>query len=91
MNYWDQLRNYLQQKVSLQEYENWLSGTSFLELHDRTLSVSVPDPQTRTWLEGEYAQRIQSGIQRVDAPVSSVAYQVELAPRPPESGQRHAR
>ncbi len=78
MNYWDQLRNYLQQKLSLQEYENWLRGTSFLELHDRTLSVSVPDPQTRTWLEGEYAQRIQNGIQELMLPVSSVAYQVEL-------------
>src|SRR6266446_4568918 len=51
MNYWDQLRNYLQQKVSTQEYENWLRGTAFLGIRDGALSVSVSDPQTRSWLE----------------------------------------
>ena len=78
MNYWDQLRNYLQQKVSVQEYDNWLRGTSYLGLQDRSLSVSVPDPQTRAWLEREYAQRVQDGIRELSLPVASVAYQVEL-------------
>ena len=43
MNYWDQLRNYLQQKVSAQEYDNWLSGTAFAGLEEGTLSIAVPD------------------------------------------------
>ena len=29
MNFWDQIRNYLQQKVSQEGYDNWLKGTSF--------------------------------------------------------------
>ena len=29
MNYWDQIRNYLQQKVSAEGYDNWLKGTAF--------------------------------------------------------------
>src|SRR5262249_57836119 len=42
MNYWDQLRNYLQTKVSTQEYDNWLRGTAFAGLQDGTLSLAVP-------------------------------------------------
>jgi chromosomal replication initiator protein len=78
MNYWDQLRNYLQRKVSVQEYENWLRGTSFVDIRDGALSVSVSDPQTRSWLEGEYAQLVQSGIRELTLPVRSVIYLVDV-------------
>jgi chromosomal replication initiator protein len=80
MNYWDQLRDYLQQKVSAQEYENWIRGTAFLGVHEGTLSVAVPDPQTRQWLQGEYAQLVQTAIRDLVLPVRVVSYQVE-APR----------
>jgi chromosomal replication initiator protein len=77
MNYWDQLRNYLRQKVSVQEYENWLSGASFVGVREGALAVAVPDPQTRAWLEGEYALFVQSGIREMALPIRSVTYQVE--------------
>ena len=77
MNYWDQLRNYLRQKVSVQEYENWLSGASFIAMREGALSVAVPDPQTRAWLEGEYALFVQSGIRELMLPIRSVSYQVD--------------
>ena len=51
MNSWDLIRNYLQQKLSAQSYDNWLKGTSFLETDGATLFVSVPDRETREWLE----------------------------------------
>jgi chromosomal replication initiator protein len=77
MNYWDQLRNYLRQKVSTQEYENWLSGASYLGVTEGALAVAVPDPQTRAWLEGEYALFVQSGIREMALPIRSVTYQVD--------------
>jgi len=86
MNYWDQLRNYLRQKVSAQEYENWLSGASYLGVRDGALSVAVPDPQTRAWLEGEYALFVQSGIREMALPIRSVTYQVDQ----PRGGQNQA-
>jgi chromosomal replication initiation ATPase DnaA len=55
MNYWDQLRNYLQQKVSAEGFDNWLKGTTFVGLEGDTLYVSVPDRETRAWLETEYS------------------------------------
>jgi len=84
MNYWDQLRDYLRQRLSLQEYENWVSGSSFLGSREGTLSVAVPDPQTRSWLEGEYAQLVQSGIRDLALPVRCVSYQVDQ-PRGPQN------
>src|SRR5678815_3779196 len=86
MNYWDQLRNYLRQKVSAQEYENWLSGASYLGVRDGALSVAVPDPQPRAWLEGEYALFVQSGIREMALPIRSVTYQVDQ----PRGGQNQA-
>jgi len=84
MNYWDQLRNYLRQKVSVQEYENWLSGATYLGVREGALAVAVPDPQTRAWLEGEYSLFVQSGIREMALPIRSISYQVDQ-PRGPQN------
>ncbi|MBS1855311.1 MAG: chromosomal replication initiator protein DnaA [Acidobacteria bacterium] len=84
MNYWDQLRGYVQQRVSAQEYDNWFRGTAFLRHREETLSVGVPDPQTRAWLEGEYAKQIQDGIRELNLPVRTIGYEVEV-PRGPQN------
>ncbi|MDE3164523.1 MAG: chromosomal replication initiator protein DnaA [Acidobacteriota bacterium] len=84
MNDWDQLRNYLQSRVSPQQYDNWLRGTSFVGVHGETLLVAVPDPQTRTWLESEYTMLIQSGIRELGLPIQEVSFQVEV-PRGPQN------
>jgi chromosomal replication initiator protein len=78
MNFWDQLRSYLQQKVSHESYQNWLSGTGFAGLDGDTLFVSVPNPETGAWLEAEYGAMVRSGIQDLRLPIRKVAY--EAAP-----------
>jgi len=55
MNSWDRIRNYLQEKVSAESYDNWLKGAVYVRTEGATLFVSVPDRETRTWLEKEYA------------------------------------
>jgi chromosomal replication initiator protein len=75
MNYWDQIRNYLQTRISPESYDNWLKGASFLNLDGETLFVSVPDGETRTWLETEYSSLIMVGIQEMMLPVRQVTYQ----------------
>jgi chromosomal replication initiator protein len=84
MNYWDQLRNYLQTKVSTQEYENWLRGTAFAGVENGALAIAVPDRETRAWMEREYTQLIHDGIRALVLPIRSVGYQVEL-PRGPRN------
>jgi chromosomal replication initiator protein len=79
MNYWDQLRNYLQQRVSQESYENWLRGTSFAGLTGDTLFVSVPDRETRAWLETEYSTLVRTGIKELGLPVTQVMFEAQAA------------
>src|ERR1035441_3036944 len=80
MNHWDQLRNYLQQKVSAEGFDNWLKGTTFVGLEGDTLYVSVPDRETRAWLETEYSSLILAGIAELALPLRRVSYET-TAPR----------
>src|ERR1700674_5461787 len=75
MNYWDQIRNYLQARVSLEGYENWLKGSSFVGLEGDTLYVSVPDRETRAWIENEYANLVRNGVRELALPVREVSYE----------------
>jgi chromosomal replication initiator protein len=74
MNCWDQLRTYLQSRVSPQAFENWLKGTTFIGMEGGTLNVSVPDHETRGFLEGEYARLVWSGVQDLRLPVRQISY-----------------
>ncbi|HTP33069.1 MAG TPA: chromosomal replication initiator protein DnaA [Candidatus Acidoferrales bacterium] len=78
MNTWDQIRNYLQHRVSAEGYDNWLKGTAFLGQDGEILSVSVPDHDTRSWLESEYAQPIRDGIRDLKLPVRQILYETDL-------------
>jgi chromosomal replication initiator protein len=79
MNLWDQIREYLQQRVSEQSFDNWLKGTAFAGVDGETLYVSTPDRETRTWLENEYAEMVTSGIQELRLPVRHVSYEAHAA------------
>jgi chromosomal replication initiator protein len=74
MNSWDQLRNYLQQRVTTEGYDNWLKNTSFLNEEGGTLTVLVQDRDTRSWLETEYAQAIRDGVRELALPVREILY-----------------
>src|SRR5579871_2746549 len=80
MNFWDQILAALEQSVSQESYQNWLKGTAYVGMDGETLLVSVPDRETRTWLETEYAGMIRSTILNLQLPVRHVSYE-SLAPR----------
>jgi chromosomal replication initiator protein len=77
MSVWDQIKNFLQQKVSHENYDNWFRGTSFAGLEGDTLYVSVPDRETRTLLETEYAGVVQTAIRELGLPVGRVNYEAQ--------------
>jgi len=84
MSFWDQIRNYLQQKISADSFNNWLKNTEFIGMDGNTLLVSVPDGSTKSWLETEYAGMVSDGIRELSLPVSEVGYEVRAA-RPAQS------
>jgi chromosomal replication initiator protein len=84
MNSWDQIRNYLQPKISAESFTNWLNGTEFIAVDGNTLFVSVPDASTRSWLETEYAGMVKGGIRELHLQVGEISYEVR-APRASQS------
>ncbi|MCC7173760.1 MAG: chromosomal replication initiator protein DnaA [Bryobacterales bacterium] len=82
MNYWDQIRTFLKSKVSAESFDNWLAGTNFVENVGDTLVVSVPDRETRTWLESEYSPLVQNALHELRLPVKRITYE------PPVAGAR---
>ncbi len=99
MNVWDQIRQLLQQKVSVENYNNWLRGTGFLGMDGDTLFVSAPDRETRAWLESEFGPPVRNAIRELGLPVRHVSYESEPAPIgkgpspllvPPENGEWEA-
>ena len=77
MNFWEQIRNYLQHKVSAEGYANWLKGAEFAGIDSDTLFVTAPDRETRAWLETEYAAVIRGAIQDLGLPVAHISYEVQ--------------
>jgi len=75
MNAWDQIRHYLQSKVSSESFDNWLKGTSFAGAEGETLFISVPDHATRAWLEREYTALIRDAIGALGLPVRNITYE----------------
>jgi chromosomal replication initiator protein len=72
----------LQLKVSAENYNNWLKGTAFAGLDGTTLFVSVPDRETRAWLEREFPVMIRGAIQELVLPVKQVTYEAEATRGP---------
>jgi len=79
MNFWEQIRQYLQRSLSREAYENWFKGTGYLGLDGETLTVSVSDQETRTWLENEYAIQIRNAIEDLGLPVRKVIFESAAA------------
>jgi chromosomal replication initiator protein len=77
MNPWDQIRHELQNKIGADAYQNWLTGTAFLGMDTDTLVVSVPDIETRTWLETEFSKLVEQSIRQLALPVRNVRYEPE--------------
>ena len=74
MNFWDQIKSYLAGRMSAQAYENWLLRAEFGGAQGTELTVVVPDPLTKQWLEQEFGEDIQTAIRELRLPVKTVVY-----------------
>jgi chromosomal replication initiator protein len=77
MNIWENIRSYLQPKISAESYNNWLKGTSFVSADGDALVVAAADRETKVWLETELASMVQSAIRQLGLPIRSVKYEVQ--------------
>ncbi len=79
MNLWDQLRHYIQPRVSEESYNNWFEGATFLGVDGDTLLVLVPDGETRAWMENEYGAKLREAIRELRLPVSQISFETRAS------------
>jgi len=71
---WEQIKATLAQKISVQEFDNWVMRTSLEGLENGSLRVIVPDQVTKEFIEQEYGEQIRSTIHLLKLPVHNVVY-----------------
>ena len=77
MNTWDQIKDQLSSKITVEAYQNWLSKTVFLRTEGTQLLVGVPDAATRDWILQEYSADLWSAVRELNLPVRQISYQIE--------------
>ncbi len=75
MNPWDLVKKQLELKLSPESFQNWVSRTTFSHVDRETLIVSVPDEQTKTWMETEYCDEVLALARGLG--IGNVVYQVD--------------
>jgi len=78
MNLWDQIKRQLASRLSAESYQNWVVNTTFSKVQHDTLWVSVPNAETRVWMESEYSELIRSILQSLNLGVHSVRYELSV-------------
>src|SRR5271169_4605491 len=79
MNPWDQIKQQLEVILSPEGYQNWVSRSTFRQLASGVLHVSVPNAESKAWLETEYADHVVSAIRKLTLPVQTVLYEFASA------------
>jgi len=75
MNPWDLVKQKLEQLMSAESFQNWFSRTRFHSIDGFVLRVTVPDGQTKRWLESEYAEQVLTAVRQLNLPVRNVEYE----------------
>ena len=87
MNFWDQIRNYLQQRVSQKVIDNWLKGTAFVGMdgrHSLRFGARSGDPHLAG--NGICRPGPERHSQSWDLPVRQVSYEAAAAASGPQPG-----
>lgn len=75
MNPWEQIKQQLEATLSADSYANWVSQTRFAQLTGGVLRVLVPNAESKTWMETEYANQVGAIIRKLNLPIQAVLYE----------------
>jgi chromosomal replication initiator protein len=81
-NAWETIKEHLCTTLTSEAYDNWVAKTTYVGEAGQRLRVRVPDEVTKSWMESEYASRVNSVIRDLRLPVAEVQYELDLAQIP---------
>jgi len=76
MDHWQQIKNYLRNRVSEAAYANWIGKTEFGGVRGGRLCITVPDDSTREWMRQDYAGEVWSAIRDLNLPITDIDYEL---------------
>jgi chromosomal replication initiator protein len=85
MDAWEQIKQKLSRKLPSESFQSWFVGTSFRSSSGERLFVSVPNLDTKDWIEKEHGDQVRSTIGELKLPYREVHYEV-VSPPPTENG-----
>jgi chromosomal replication initiator protein len=79
-NEWNRILAAIRPKIDALAFSAWLEPTRFSGLHDGVLSVRVPNPTYKDWINAHYLQLIQEAADEMRLPVQGVDFVPEKEP-----------
>jgi chromosomal replication initiator protein len=79
MNTWDLIKRQLESKLSADSYQNWVKKTEFSHIRENTLCVTVPNEETRVWMDTEYSELVNLILRDMGLGLSGVVYELPTA------------
>ena len=76
MNIWERIKQQISGKISTEAFDNWLSKAAFVKSEGDRLWVSVPDTQTRDWIQQEYSADIWSAVREMNLTLREIVYEI---------------
>jgi chromosomal replication initiator protein len=82
MNPWDRIKKELESKLSPESYQNWITRIEYMGIDGLTLVVSVPDENTKRWIESEYAAEVLQVARQLGLSLERVEYVLPTSREP---------
>lgn len=82
-NTWETIKEQLGSTLTAEAYGNWVAKTYYAGESGNRLRVKVPDEVTKSWMESEYAAKVNTVIRELRLSVADVQYELDIDPAVP--------
>ncbi|MCC6590957.1 MAG: chromosomal replication initiator protein DnaA [Bryobacterales bacterium] len=77
---WEQIKDKLSTRLPWESYQSWFARTIFRGTSGSQLLVSVPNSDTKEWVEQEFSEQVQNVVRELRLPYAEVVYVVDDTP-----------
>ncbi len=82
MDVWQQIKEKLGSQIPRESFQSWFASTSFRGEDGARLFVSVPNPETKEWIEREFTSHVMSAVHALHLRYSQVEFIVAVPAEP---------
>ncbi len=79
MDVWEQVKDRLSARLTWESFQSWFTRTALYSQDSRSICVSVPNAETKEWIEREFTDHVRVAIRDLKLPVQEVNYVVAAA------------